>query len=104
MIDAVKGRVSESFVLPSGKTINGEFLTTIFDATPDLVRGFRVVQHKDLSITVESIPSSEQSIPRIQSIARAFEGRIGGEVPVNCRFVREIPHDRGKLRFIVREH
>ena len=57
LIDSVKGRESESFVLPSGKTINGEFLTTIFDATPDLVYGFRCVQHKDLSITIEYIPA-----------------------------------------------
>ncbi len=104
VIDAVKGRESESFVLPSGKTINGEFLTTIFDATPDLVRGFRVIQHGDLSVTIECIPSSSQDVPRVQSVVHAFADRIGGEVPVDCRIVHEIAHDRGKLRFVVREH
>lgn len=103
VIDAVKGRESESFVLPSGKTINGEFLTTIFDTNPDLVRGFRVVQHKDMSITVECIPSSDHVGTQIESIVRSFKDRIGEEVTVDCQFVQEISHDRGKLRFVVRE-
>lgn len=104
VIDAVKGRESESFVLPSGKTINGEFLTTIFDATPELVRGFRVIQHKDLSITVECVPSSKECIACIEAVISRFSNRIGGEVPVRCNIVHEIMHDRGKLRFVVSEN
>ena len=103
LIDSVKGRESESFVLPSGKTINGEYLTTIFDAAPELVNGFRVIQHRDHSITVECIPSSDQDVPRIESVVNDFSAKIGGEVPVECRVVREIAHDRGKLRFVMRE-
>lgn len=102
-IDSVKGREVESFVLPSGKTINGEYLTTIFDATPDIARGFRVVQHKDLSITVECVPSCPESKVTINRIVDEFGVRLGGEVPVLCKFVDAISHDRGKLRFVVRE-
>lgn len=102
-IDSVKGREVESFLLPSGKTINGEYLTTIFDATPDIARGFRVVQHKDLSITVECIPDNSESKSRIEEIVADFGVRLGGEVPVECKFVDAILHDRGKLRFVVRE-
>ncbi len=103
VIDTVKGRESESFVLPSGKTINGEYLTTIFDATPELTRGFRVIQHRDLSITIECVPSSDQGVPLIESVVSDFSSKIGGEVQVTCRIVREIAHDRGKLRFVERE-
>ena len=102
-IDSVKGREVESFVLPSGKTINGEYLTTIFDATPDIARGFRVVQHKDLSITVECVPTCSESKASINRIVDEFGVRLGGEVPVLCKFVDTISHDRGKLRFVVRE-
>lgn len=104
-IDSVKGRESESFVLPSGKTINGEYLTTIFDATPDIVRGFRVVQHKDASITIEYIPSSSSSdnLVQISSVLTEFAAKLGGEVPIDFKSVNEIQHDRGKLRFVVRE-
>ena len=102
-IDAVKGRESESFVLPSGKTINGEYLTTIFDATPDLVRGFRVVQHRDASITIEYVPNAGGNEKDILKVLEAFAMRLGGEVPVEFKKVDSIPHDRGKLRFVVRE-
>lgn len=100
-IDSVKGRVSESFVLPSGKTINGEYLTTIFDATPELVKGFRCVQHKDASITIEYIPrGSEEDILKVLN---AFAKNLGGEVTIDFKKVDSIAHDRGKLRFVVRE-
>ena len=101
MIDSVKGRESESFVLPSGKTINGEFLTTIFDSDPDLVSGFRVVQHKDLNITIEYVPvGDEQSI---RMLVQSFAAKIGDDVRVDSKKVIAIPHDRGKLRFVVKE-
>lgn len=102
-IDSVKGREVESFKLSSGKTINGEFLTTIFDATPDIARGFRVVQHKDMSITVECIPSAREYETEIETIVKDFGEKLGGEVAVKCKFVDAISHDRGKLRFVVRE-
>lgn len=102
-IDSVKGRESESFVLPSGKTINGEYLTTIFDATPDLVRGFRVVQHRDASITIEYVPSSVGNVRRINEVLSSFSDQLGGEVHVEFKQVLDIPQDCGKLRFVVRE-
>ena len=108
-IDSVKGRESESFVLPSGKVISGEYLTTLFDAHPDLVRGFRVVQHCDASITVEYVPVGEKSKSGVEFEERMDEALstlrriVGGEVPVDFKPVKEIPHDRGKLRFVVRE-
>lgn len=104
-IDSVKGRESESFVLPSGKTINGEYLTTIFDATPDLVRGFRVVQHRDASITIEYVPAPSviEDSDRIISTLTAFATGFGAEVPIDFKQVSDLPHDGGKLRFVVRE-
>lgn len=102
-IDSVKGREVESFKLPSGKIINGEFLTTIFDATPDLIRGFRVVQHKDLSITVECVPSGGDVKRLVETMVKDFSYKLGGEVRVDCKFIENILHDRGKLRFVVKE-
>ena len=100
-IDSVKGRESESFHLPSGKIINGEFLTTIFDAHPDLVRGFRVVQKRDGSIVVEYIPAGDESA--ILSVLESFAESLRNEVPVRFVKVTAIPHDRGKTRFVVVE-
>ena len=103
LIDSVKGRESESFKLPSGKIVSGEYLTTIFDARPEIVRGFRVVQHADSSITVECIPSSNDSISAIHEIVKSFSGKLGHEVPVDCKVVESLSHDRGKMRFVVSE-
>lgn len=103
LIDSVKGRESESFSLPSGKTINGEFLTTIFDDAPELVRSFRVIQHKDLSITVMAVPASAEAKKSIEHVVAMFAAKIGGEIRVVCEFVDTIAADRGKLRFVVRE-
>lgn len=99
-IDSVKGREVENFVLPSGKTINGEYLTTIFDATPDVATNFKVIQHKDLSITIEYVPGARE-IPT--SIPLNFKKAIGDEVPVEFKKVDAIVHDRGKIRYVVRE-
>lgn len=103
LIDSVKGRESESFVLPSGKTINGEYLTTIFDNHPDIVRGFRVIQHKDLSITVEYIPAQDNIDSILKKIEAGFRAQLNNEVPLSFVAKAEIPHDRGKLRFVLRE-
>lgn len=108
-IDSVKGRESESFVLPSGKVISGEYLTTIFDSCADGVRGFRVVQHRDGSMTVEYVPAGMKSKievegeQRLEEALAGFMRVVGGEVPVDFKPVGEIPQDRGKLRFVVRE-
>lgn len=102
-IDSVKGREVESFLLPSGKVINGEYLTTIFDATPDVAIGFRVVQHKDLSITVECVPRAVECVPAINGVVKEFGKKLGGEVSVDLKIVDTIRHDRGKSRFVVRE-
>lgn len=105
LIDSIKGRESESFVLPSGLVVNGEFLTTLFDNDPDLVRGFRVTQHRDASITVAYVQAqeSEDACRRVDEIRARLSRQLNGEVPVVFEPVAELPHDRGKLRFVVRE-
>lgn len=100
-IDSVKGRVSENFVLPSGKSVNGEYLTTIFDSAPDLVDGFRCVQHKDASITIEYIPRGDEM--EILRVLADFAKKFGDEVAVDFKKVDCIAHDRGKLRFVVKD-
>ena len=100
-IDSVKGREVESFILPSGKIINGEYLTTIFDGAPDLVYGFRAVQHGDLSITIEYIPAKDEG--SVLEVLQKFADKLEGEAVVYFKRVDQISHDRGKLRFVVRE-
>ena len=100
LIDSVKGRVSESFTLPSGRILSGEYLTTIFDSNPGVVKGFRVIQNKDYSITIEYIPNAADD--SVKDTIRQFLNIVNGEVPVNLKVIKEIPHDRGKTRFVIR--
>ena len=102
LMGPVKGRLTETFVLPSGKTLDGIYMTSLFDADPDAVKAFRATQHKDLSITFEYVLGSEGQAA-VDKVHKAFEEHILHEVPVEFRRVDEIPHDRGKLRFVVRE-
>ena len=101
IIDAVKGRESESFILPSGKVLNGEYLTTIFDSHPEIVDAFRVVQHKDLSIDVRYVPHNSDA--DVTCCVQSLIDRVSGEVPVRVCPVDRIENDKGKIRFIVRE-
>lgn len=104
LMDSVKGRISEMFELPSGRKVNGEYLTTIFDAFPEVVDGFRVVQRRDLSIVVEYVPGEKGDLTgALATVRQTLSEKIAGEVALELKAVAEIPHDRGKVRFIVRE-
>ena len=69
-------------------------------ATPDVALNFKVTQRRDLSIEVEYVPGAVE-LP--QSVVRNFEKSVGAEVPVMFRKVDSIAHDRGKIRYVVRE-
>ena len=104
LIDSVKGRVTDMLYLPSGRILSGDYLTTIFDTCPDAVSGFCVVQCKDQSLRVEYVsagkPDAHDDVMMVKSL---LEEKVAGEVPVRFIEVDHIPHERGKLRFIVRE-
>lgn len=102
LMGPVKGRLTETFVLPSGKTLDGIYMTSLFDHDPEAVKAFRATQHKDLSITFEYVLGNE-GVEAVERVHHAFEEHIKHEVPVRFVQVDEIPHDRGKLRFVVRE-
>jgi phenylacetate-CoA ligase len=104
LIDQVKGRLTDMIRLPSGRVLSGDYLTTLFDTWPDAVRGFRVVQRKDFSITIEYVASGCKSIGYVADVVKKIlEEKVGHEVPVLFEKVDSIPHDRGKLRFVIRE-
>lgn len=103
LIDSVKGRVSETVTLPSGRKISGEFLTTLFDDYPDAVRAFRVIQRKSGKVSVEYVPALEDVSSVIRGVHARLESAVANEVPVEVERVQAIGHDGGKLRFVVRE-
>jgi phenylacetate-CoA ligase len=103
LIDKVKGRLTDVFRLPSGRVLSGEFLTTIFDDSPDAVNAFCVVQKKDSSIEIQIVPSLSYSVALGEIVRTRLAEKVGGEVAVFLNLMESISHDRGKIRFVIRE-
>lgn len=102
LMDKVTGRVSESVRLPDGQNMSGEYLTTIFDETPDAIRQFQVHQKADYSIEILVVPNISEG--QLDSILDAVKNKmledVKHQVPVSVNKVAEIPQKGGKLRFI----
>ncbi|MBR4901419.1 MAG: phenylacetate--CoA ligase family protein [Victivallales bacterium] len=106
LMDKVKGRVSETFTLPSKTRLNGEFLTTLFDNTPEAVKQFQVHQLADASIVIRvipnnSYPSLDETLEHVRS---ALENAVHGEVAVKMERVAEIPLQKGKMKFVISDY
>lgn len=102
LMDKITGRVSDIVRLPSGERVSGEFLTTIFDDTPDAVRQFQVHQKADYSIDILVVPNpGEPDLEKIFStVVNKLAQDLNRQVPVTLHKVGEIPQKGGKLRFI----
>jgi len=100
----VKGRISDLLTFPNGQSVSGEFWTTLFDDYPEAVEQFQVVQRIDQSLEIKYLPSSSE---RTNAVIEIVSGRvrklINNCVPVKFSAVREIPADRGKTRFVIKE-
>ena len=104
LMDKVKGRVSESFILPSGLRLNGEYLTTLFDEKPDLVRQFQVHQKTDSSIELLVVPNIHTSDGDLEQIRLTLQQMVKNEVPVVLEKVPRIEQRGGKLKFVISDY
>ena len=106
LMDKVKGRVSETFHLPSGARLNGEYLTTLFDATPFAVKQFQVHQLQDASIVIRVVPNDKfrNLDDLLGDVRRRLAEIINDEVPVSIEYVDRIPLRLGKMKFIVSDY
>ena len=106
LMDKVSGRVSDMILLPEKTSIAGEYLTTIFDRFPDAVAEFQVRQKKDLSLNVLYVPATHDDVALSKVLASVEEElvkRTRGYVSITFEQKAAIPHNRGKLQFVIRE-
>ena len=105
LMDKVKGRVSDNIILPDQTVLSGEYLTTIFDDYTELVRQFQVIQHKDKTISVNVVPQVHTHAFKkaLTEVEEELKKRINGQVSCTVKTVPDIPADKGKLRFIIKE-
>lgn len=103
LMDKVSGRLVEVLVLPDKTALMG--LTTIFDDFPDVVKAFQVRQKKDLSLRVLYVPARhDEALARaLASVEKALAKRTRRQVSITFEAKDTIPHDRGKLQFVIRE-
>ncbi len=104
-IDSVKGRESDTLHFPDGKSISGEYWTTLFDRHPTAVEKFQVIQNHDAGITIRYIPNKKDPnhIKHIQAVKRNVEKEIGGKSPVHLKEVSAIPLVNGKNKYVIRD-
>lgn len=100
IIAPVRGRESDYLLTKTGRKVFGQ--SNVFDDYPDFVEGFQFVQHKDLSVTLKVVPKSGARNKEVQEIFRHIQG-LYKDVDMRLEIVDAIPHDAGKMRFIVRE-
>ncbi|MHC4255137.1 MAG: phenylacetate--CoA ligase family protein [Planctomycetota bacterium] len=105
LMDKVRGRTTDLVKLPNGICLSGDYLTTLFDRFPDAVKGFQVRQKKDYSIQLIYIPSSDtETLSRaLKIIKNELMEKLDSQVEITLKPVKNIAHDRGKLRFVISE-
>lgn len=105
LIGSVNGRVSDVIRFRDGSFIPGDFLTTIFDDDPEVIKEFQVVQKRDYSLIIKYIPSNVFDCEaRIRRVVERLTNRLSNHgILVSTEATTEIPHDRGKMRFIISE-
>ena len=95
---------SDNIILPNGDVISGEFLTTIFDDFPDIIRAFQVKQKKDYSIELAFVEADNiNSFNAIEIVRERLIKITSNQVIIKFEKISEIPHDRGKTKFVINE-
>lgn len=103
LMDEVKGRTTEMVKLSNGTILSGDYLTTIFDDFPDEIEQFQVLQNSHSSLEIKFVAhSNADNLPTIIDIVyNKLIIKIGSEIKINMIQVENIPHDRGKNRFVI---
>ena len=104
LINKVKGRESDMIRFMDGSSVPGEFLTTIFDDYPDSVSQFQFIQKSNYSLFIKYVPTSENSKEIVNKVIDILKNMWNDKsIIIDSEEVEIIPHDNGKIRFIISE-
>lgn len=103
LMGPVTGRTTDVIRLPGGACIAGDYLTTIFDNHPGVIKAFQVRQGSDYSIRVIYVPDSSGRVltEALEKVRLELMRNTASKVSISFESVTRIPHDRGKLRFVL---
>jgi phenylacetate-CoA ligase len=100
-IVSLDGRTEDSVLLPDGTTVGK--LDHVFKDTVHIAEA-QIHQNSDLSITVYAVKTQEDVSADERKALQQFEASFTCAVPINFKYVAEIPRaNSGKLRFVVSE-
>lgn len=102
-IRAVQGRISETLRDGDGAPVSGIVLSNVFYESSAAVRQFQVVQHRDRSVTIRLVPTTELPAAALARI-RANAARLLRGIDVRVELVPELPRSAaGKHHLVVVE-
>ncbi len=100
-ISGVIGRVSDTLRLPDGQIIPGESVSGIFKNST-AVRQFQAHQQADYSIVLRCVLKHGTSPDKgVEEAHARIRANVRDKVPVRLEIVDSIPHQGGKIRYIV---
>lgn len=99
----VKGRITDSLIMPSGARIDGAYLTTICDNYCDYIDSFQIHQSEDYNVTLKLKLKNGiiKDVPAVNSIINDLRSMICGEVDLKVQFLDCIHGDAGKKRYVI---
>jgi phenylacetate-CoA ligase len=103
LIHRVKGRESDVILDKNGCQVHAPDSHIYIEG--ESISGYQFVVHDKGSVTIKLIPNrNNPSFQQgIDNIKKYYTGQYAGRVDFNFELVDSIPHDNGKLRFIVYE-
>lgn len=101
LMDAVHGRSFDFIYLENGR-LAGECWATAFDQCLNAIHNFQIHQFADKSVTLavvmnKNYPNAEKCI---RMVAADLQRQLG-TIPLNLEFRDFIPHNRGKIKYII---
>lgn len=105
LIKPIKGRISDLVRTPGGGAVGGDYITTLFDEFPEVVKAFQLRQSADYSISLLVVPGGDLSatMAAVEKVMQTLKKCTLGHVSIGYEFVDEIKSDRGKTQFVISE-
>lgn len=100
IMDAVRGRMGYKIYLEKGILTGG--WTVLFEEYPNAVHGFQIHQFADKSVKLSVVLNRAyaDAEKEVKMVAAAMQKKLGA-LPLSVDYVESLPHDRGKLKYII---
>lgn len=104
-IAPVMGRISDVLKVPDGSSLNGEYLTTVFDDYTDCIQKFQFYQHSNYVVDIKVVSNCTEDITNniLGKVISNLREKTVNQIEFNKYVVDELTSDRGKIRFIKSE-